>query len=1103
MTPLLTLLTETAYIVPLTNLFGWLGWFVLVGLILWGTARWWGYRARDPDRLWLLVIFVVLIPLTGLFLGVRLPSGAALPQPDIPEAPHNPAMIVLSALPWMLTGGFLGPLWGMLVGLLVGLTRSVWDTHNMFTILQPAVLGLLFGVAVRQRFRTLLYQALRQPLLVACALIPVYSLTFIAGAFFSVNSTLAARLDYAFTNVGPATLAGGGELLIAGFFAQFVAMAFGRDWGQSEPVQPSPGERSLESRFLFGGGAFILLLLISLLIGDWIVAGNAAQRMLRERLSSTASSAAESVPFFLETGQNLAVQLAGDPRLLDGSGEALSLVLGEQIRTVPYFDQLFVLDPDGGVVASYPAADAQTFVLETDEFVGITLAFQGVAVQIYAIPPAAGGRAARVSFLTAINDQDGQIQRVLIGRTSLDTNLLTQPLLNSLRGMSSLDGEGILLDEQGLVLFHPSPTLLMEPFWGERGTQTSFYAIPAPGGTRDLVYYQPVPGRAWAVVLIVPAEQAQQLSLAIAAPLSAMILILALVSLISFRLSLRVVTTSLRNLAAEAARISQGRLDHPLQMDGVDEVGQLRRAFEQMRVSLHARLEELNQLLLVSQGVASSLQMEDAVQPVLKAVLATGASAVRVVLLPSLFQSQDEAPLRFALGPAKDTYALLDDPILALAQKQGRLVVNNATRMRGLALPPGQSLPAALVAVSLYHENHYYGALWAAYDQTRQFSEEDVRFLTTLAGQAAVAASNALLFRTAEVGRQRLAAILASTPDPVLVTDQENRLLLANPAAKQALGATLGAPEGQPTERVISQQELRDLLKTLEDTKQSAELVLPDGKVYFATASSVIADGRPVGRVCVMRDVTHFKELDALKTEFVSTVSHDLRSPLTLMRGYATMLEMVGELNEQQRSYTSKIITGVESMARIVNNLLDLGRIEAGVGLQLAQMAVMDVVEHVTSILQMQADQKQIHLGVEIDRNLPQSIEADRALLQQAVYNLVENAIKYTPGGGRVSLRVKAHPDGVLFEVQDNGAGIPAGDQPRLFEKFFRGSNRQAREQRGSGLGLAIVRSIAERHGGRIGMESQLGTGSTFSMLIPYQQEPGQKQEHTRRTQPD
>jgi two-component system, OmpR family, phosphate regulon sensor histidine kinase PhoR len=243
-----------------------------------------------------------------------------------------------------------------------------------------------------------------------------------------------------------------------------------------------------------------------------------------------------------------------------------------------------------------------------------------------------------------------------------------------------------------------------------------------------------------------------------------------------------------------------------------------------------------------------------------------------------------------------------------------------------------------------------------------------------------------------------------------------------------------------------------------------------------------------VGRVCVLRDITHFKELDSLKSEFVATVSHDLRSPLTLMRGYATMLEMVGHMNEQQTGYVRKIVAAVENMSRLVNNLLDLGRIEAGIDLQLETILVQDVVERVVSTLQLQAAQKRVQLVVDIPSQTVPLIEADQALLQQALYNLVENAIKYTEPGGKVSLCVRAQDNGLVFEVTDNGIGIAPVDQPRLFEKFFRGAQRDNKKEHGSGLGLAIVKSITERHGGRVWMESQLGKGSVFSLLIPLRQ---------------
>jgi signal transduction histidine kinase len=139
----------------------------------------------------------------------------------------------------------------------------------------------------------------------------------------------------------------------------------------------------------------------------------------------------------------------------------------------------------------------------------------------------------------------------------------------------------------------------------------------------------------------------------------------------------------------------------------------------------------------------------------------------------------------------------------------------------------------------------------------------------------------------------------------------------------------------------------------------------------------------------------------------------------------------------------------------------------------------------VTSGLQLHAKQKNIVLGVELPKDLPHAVEADQALLHQALYNLVENALKYTPEGGQVTIHLLPAPTTLTFAIQDSGIGIPASDLPRLFEKFYRGTNREALAQRGTGLGLAIVKSIAERHGGKVWVESELGKGSLFHLQIP------------------
>ncbi len=1085
------------------SLLGMAGWFLLAVSLAWYIWSWRHFQPAWQGRAWGIFAALLLLQIGfALSFGLRLPAGTALLVPNSPQELKGPALMLLSALPWMLAGGLLGPLAAALTGLSAGLLRFLWDSHSIFTPLEFALLSGLFSIAVRQRYRTRSFRLISQPLAASAALAILYFPIYIVDSFLTVvdpaTLSIADSLIYAVSSAPNATLAIASELLIGGIFAQVLVFAFPSPFGRRQPLQPSPTERSLEARFLFGTGALTILLLLSLLVGNWVVAGNSAREMLSKRMKGTAELAAQSVPLFMETGQSLAAQLAQIPQAATDSGESLSNALGEQIRAIPFYDQLLIFDRDKQVLANYPPTPGSLPGLYPEENTAIELALNGVISQTYSIPPESSGKPARISFIIAILDPANNLPaRVLVARAGLESNPFSQPLLNSLKSMQEMGGEGILLDERGRILYHPAAQQVMNPYSGRIETAAGFFDDTSRGGTRNLVYYQPVAGRSWAVVLTVPAQQSQQLALDIATPLSAMILALAVIALVSLRFGLKAVTTSLQSLSSEAVRIAQGQLDHAMSVDGVDEVGQLRRAFEQMRVSLQSRLEELNRLLLVSQGVASSLDLQDAIQPVLEAVLATGANTVRVVMHPLEEDAEREQVSIFALGPSKEKYAYLDDQIIKLAQQQERMVLTNVFRARGLEISAGRSLPASLMAVSLRHENRHYGVLWAGFDQPRLFSEADVRFLTTLAGQAALAASNNHLFRTAEVGRQRLAAILASTPDPVLVTDQYNRLLLSNPAAWQALGAAVGIGEGQPIENLLTQQPLINIMSIdAPPDKLSAEVTLLNNQIYLATASPVVAEGRSVGRVCILRDITHFKQLDTLKTEFVSTVSHDLRSPLTLMRGYATMLEMVGALNEQQQGYVKKIVFGVENMSRMVNNLLDLGRIDAGVGLNLQMVPVTDTVERVVSTLQPQAAQKNITLTLRLPENTMPLVEADSALLEQAMYNLVENAIKYTPQGGRVSVTLKIIADGIQFEVDDTGIGIAPIDQPRLFEKFYRGGQREAREQKGSGLGLAIVRSIAERHGGKVWLESQLGKGSTFFLQAPLRQPKGRKVEN-------
>lgn len=1085
------LLIERPYIDLPGSTEAWVGWVLLLLVLISLAMRWRG--AGQEITASRVVIFLVLIllaiPVT-LFLRLELPFEPGLPMPGLPVEPQIPTAGILFGLPFVLAAGLLGNLPALIVGLVSGFSLAFWGTHNLFTPLEVAGLSLLFSVCLRQRYRTLGFRLLRNPLGAGLFLAVVYLPVYALSAFLATSGSLAVRMDYAFTQTWMVMISRAVELILAAGLAEFIHLLDFRWWGEKSDQQPSPLELSLQTRFLAISIPLIVLALISLMFGNWIMAGNAAQRMIRERLESTARSAAEGLPFFLETGQALIARVA-EPDLLTLSTSELQERLRKDIKQAPFFMQLVLLDEQKNVLAIYPHDIAIRFSLSDEEEAGFNLALKPIPVQTFTVndDEDAVPATARVSFMAAVMDESRVVRAVLLGRTDFAANSFTQSVLTSLESLTAIGGEGMILDENLRRLYHPNPNLILQEYTGTLPFQEGFFETLSPLGSRMIGFYMPSKGRAWSVMVQVPVARAQELALEIAIPMMVILLVVGVVVLSVLWLGLRRVTTSLVSLSREARLIAEGKLDHKMRINSDDEVGRFSRAFEMMRLRLKARLEELNRLLVASQGVAKNLTAAEAFQPILQAALVEGASAARAVLVGEVMLAEKaDRMVTFSAGQAADQYAYLDEQLFSLLRHQEMIIIPSLSRILRINVPSGEVKPSSLAVFSLRYESQYFGCLWVAFDQHHIFPEEEVRFLTTLAGEAALAAANARLYAAAEIGRQRLESILEATPDPVMVIDESNRLLVVNPAALQIAGLVTSPLPGRKIDEITDQAELLELIRAPIGKKTlSREISLPSGRIYFVSVSPVAAEDHSVGKVIILRDITQYKELDTLKSDFVATVSHDLRSPLTLMRGYSSMLGMVGEVNEQQKNYIQKIVTSVESMTRLVNNLLDLGRIEAGIGLQVEDVILPEVVEQTVQAIRAQANQKSqtISVNIPIDAS---KLEADRALLQQAILNLVENAVKYTPSNGKIQVGSERQGDAVLISVQDTGIGVAPLDLPHLFEKFYRSGRREAYQQRGTGLGLAIVKSIAERHGGRVWVESQLGKGSTFYFLLPMAQ---------------
>jgi two-component system phosphate regulon sensor histidine kinase PhoR len=297
-------------------------------------------------------------------------------------------------------------------------------------------------------------------------------------------------------------------------------------------------------------------------------------------------------------------------------------------------------------------------------------------------------------------------------------------------------------------------------------------------------------------------------------------------------------------------------------------------------------------------------------------------------------------------------------------------------------------------------------------------------------------------------------------------------------------------------EQLISNNTLLLFIRSVQsDTSRktpTTEIVIKSTKTWRdiflqAHAARVVNEQNElIGIVTILRDITREKEIDRMKTELVSMVAHELRSPLTSISGFSELLLDPTVNREQAEEYATIILKESNRLSELINKFLDISKIEAGKSqAKKAPMQIRDVVDKVLDVNLHQAEKKGIVVSVKVSPNLP-LVLGDHDMLEQVVLNLFTNAVKYSPENTAIEIRLKERESEVMVEVEDNGYGISEKSQQRLFEKFYRVTdNEKVREITGTGLGLALVKEIVEIHGGSIAVTSRLGEGSIFSFTVP------------------
>ena len=425
--------------------------------------------------------------------------------------------------------------------------------------------------------------------------------------------------------------------------------------------------------------------------------------------------------------------------------------------------------------------------------------------------------------------------------------------------------------------------------------------------------------------------------------------------------------------------------------------------------------------------------------------------------------------------------------------------VAGAFATRGAVQQSPANEPAVL-ALPITHHSKALGALLVSRPDA-SYSEHDIRLLKLVATRLAVLVENASLYHDANNRRERWEAVFRFTEEGIVIFDQKGIIVGFNPASTQITGYHAGDAIGKAFAKIIKTigpdtanaglTPLEQVLRTGTTITKSEQLIenRTGSRIWTEISYSPIFDdaGVVTSGIAIVRNTTKDREVEEIKSDFISIVSHELRTPLTAIKGFLSMTlkQDFGELSAKQYHYLSRVYQSNQRMIDLVEDLMDATYIESGkITLTIAPVAMDAVMSEVVSELAAKGAASQVMINVHRRQRLP-LVLADETRLHQIVLNLVDNAIKYSMAGTQVDVAFKVQGDNLLTTISDHGVGINKNQLDRLFTKFGRIYNPLSVQAGGTGLGLYIVKNLVESHGGRIWATSTEGKGSKFHFTIP------------------
>ena len=548
-------------------------------------------------------------------------------------------------------------------------------------------------------------------------------------------------------------------------------------------------------------------------------------------------------------------------------------------------------------------------------------------------------------------------------------------------------------------------------------------------------------------------------------------------------------------------RQSVASLDAALERQAAD-LAQKTQVLQRTATDLGARVLELRSLQEMARALSSTLQLDETLQLIVDRLAdLSDCSHCAVALL-----DRDERWLvgAAASGPQSDAFRDLRLSLRATMSQEPALQGGGTAVADAAALEDGGPLyplrriwdTRACLVTPLVVRARLTGALYLADGQADfAFGDQERQLVASFAYFASTAIENARLYQETLEKGQELETVVQGIGDGVLVADPYLQLVLMNGVAAQIFDLERPPLPGLPLAQLLPGNPMLDLLEeTLRGGAEAIEEVelvrrgREPARIYQALASPLVSEGgRVQGVVAVLRDITAQKELERMKSNFLSVVSHELKTPLHSIKGFVEIILMgkTGSINELQRDFLDTVKQQTDNLQRQINDLLEFSRLESGQAkLYVEEVDLTTLVARVLDKLSLLAQEA----GLTLSSDLPErfsTVDGDRMRLEQVVTNLVENAIKFTPAGGKVAVAGADLGDEVQISVSDTGIGVEPAERERVFDRFYQVDSSAVRAYRGAGLGLTICKHIVAHHSGRIWVEDHPPQGSRFCVVLP------------------